>query len=187
MKISQNTIMTAIFLLIFLVIFLFMYVNKEQVGDFGNRLLKKCDRNGVYLMLLLLTTLSSTIIPLPVWAYVGTAIYLGLNPFGIAIVSGIGTTLGSCTTYALGRYFSDVKWVTRRFHTTEKKIATAKNKFAGYGAFILFLVALTPFPSDPYYFGCGFFKFPFFVYAPVVLVARTLRYLIMGGCLERIY
>jgi len=161
-----------------------MYINKEQMEDFGNRLLKTCGWKMAYLMLLLLTALSSTIIPLPVWAYVGMAICLGLNLLGVAIVSGIGTTLGSCTTYVLGRYLSDVKWVKKRFHTTEQKLQQRKNKFAGYGAFILFLAALSPIPSEPYYFSCGFFKYPLLIYVPVVFVARTLRYLIMGACLE---
>jgi membrane protein YqaA with SNARE-associated domain len=176
--------MTIIFLAIFLIVFPLSLLYKDKIIESGENLLYKYDKKTAYLVLFALTAISSTIIPLPVWAYVGAAVLLGLNVYMVSIISGLGTTLGSCCTYVLGRYFSHVRWVRRRLYSDERRISNVKGKLARYGSVALFFVALTPFPADPYYFVCGLLEFPLVMYVFIVLAARILRYLIMGASIR---
>jgi membrane protein YqaA with SNARE-associated domain len=176
--------MTGIFLFAFLAVLPLTLLYREGIVSFGEGLLSKYSNTVAYLILLLLTAISSTIIPLPVWAYVGAAISMGLNVYMVSIISGLGTTLGSCSTYVLGRYFSHVEWVRKKLYSDEEKMAKVRSKLSRYGLVALFFVALTPFPADPYYFACGLLRLPLATYAPVVFTGRTSRYLIMSICIE---
>lgn len=181
---NRNLVMTGILLLVLFAVIPLTLLYGEWIVSFGQDLLERYGKTAAYFVLLLLTAISSTIIPLPVWAYVGAAILMGLNVYMVSIIAGLGTTLGSCSTYVLGRYFSHVEWVRRRLYSDKEKMAKVQSKLSRYGLVVLFFVALTPFPADPYYFVCGLLGLPLATYVPVVFTARTSRYLIMSICIE---
>ena len=104
-----------------------------------------------YLGAFLIAVFGSVIPFLPV-PYLAPIVLMSgtLDPFFLGIIAGIGGALGKLTSYALGRFGRKLLTEERR----ERMNALGK-AIGKYGAFAVFLFALTPLPDDIIYIPVG--------------------------------
>ena len=104
-----------------------------------------------YLGAFLIAVFGSVIPFLPV-PYLAPIVLMSgtLDPFFLGIIAGIGGALGKLTSYALGRFGRKLLTEERR----ERMNALGK-AIGKYGAFAVFLFALTPLPDDIIYIPIG--------------------------------
>ncbi|MEM2876091.1 MAG: VTT domain-containing protein, partial [Candidatus Bathyarchaeia archaeon] len=79
-----------------------------------------------------------------------------LNPTFIAISGGIGSALGECSGYIIGRYGRKIISKDR-----QRKMEFMVKVFQRYGSVAIFLFALTPLPDDLLFIPLGILKYPF--------------------------
>ena len=99
-----------------------------------------------------------------------------LNPFFLAIIAGIGATLGEVIGYSLG--YGGWKVSKKKYG---KKLNKAKKLFEKYGGFfVLFLFAATPLPDDIAGIIGGFFKYDIKKFFIAVFLGKFSFYLILS-------
>lgn len=90
-------------------------------------------------------------IPYTIFIYLAGAV---LNPFALAVVSGIGAGIGELSGYALG-YFGE-GLVNKRYGPRLKAFAKLLDQF---GPIAIFLFALTPLPDDLLFIPLGMSRY----------------------------
>ena len=101
----------------------------------------------------------------------------GWDTLALVVVASIGNTLGSCVTYALGRWLADQR-DHRWFPLSPPQLARAERWFARWGIWLLFL-SLAPF-GDMIVAASGVLRVPVPVFIVIVALAKTGRYIALG-------
>jgi membrane protein YqaA with SNARE-associated domain len=109
-------------------------------------------------------------------------VFLGMQAAGrdtlaLVLVASVGNTLGSCVTYALGRWLSEQRG-HRRFPLAPRQLARAESWWARWGLWLL-LLSWAPF-GDMIVALSGVLRVPFSVFLPLVAIAKTGRYATLG-------
>jgi membrane protein YqaA with SNARE-associated domain len=101
----------------------------------------------------------------------------GWGAFALVIVASVGNTLGSCVTYALGRWLSDQR-DHRWFPLKPAQMARAEGWWGRWGMWLL-LLSWAPF-GDMIVALSGVLRVPFPVFLLLVAFAKTARYIALG-------
>jgi membrane protein YqaA with SNARE-associated domain len=101
----------------------------------------------------------------------------GWDSFALVVVASIGNTLGSCVTYALGRWLSDQR-DHRWFPLSPVQMARAEGWWHRWGLWLL-LLSWAP-VGDVIVALSGVLRVPFPVFLTLVAVAKTGRYIALG-------
>jgi membrane protein YqaA with SNARE-associated domain len=101
----------------------------------------------------------------------------GWETFWLVVFASVGNTLGSCVTYALGRWLSDQR-DHRWFPLTPAQLARAEGWWARWGLWLL-LLSWAPF-GDIILALSGVLRVPFPVFLLLVALAKTGRYIALG-------
>ena len=101
-----------------------------------------------------LETMTLSLFPLPTLFFVFTFGGI-LNPFLVAIVSGLGGTVGAIFVYVFGRGFKDI--AEKKY---SKQLEKTKDKFHKYkGFWWIVIVNLTPLPDGLISIFCGMIRY----------------------------
>lgn len=105
----------------------------------------------------LISMLGSSIPFLPV-PYLFVVVLLGstLNPFWVGVFAGLGAAVGKVTSYLLGRTGYRLTG-----ESTKKNLDVLSGFTRKYGAFGVFLFAVSPLPDDVYIVPMGMMRLPF--------------------------
>lgn len=119
---------------------------------------------------------SSTIIfPVPYLLLVFSSSSV-LNPFVVGIVSGLGSSIGEMTGYALG--FGGNKTILKKY---EKQIESMRKLFKKYrGGIGIFLLSVTPFPFDIVGIFCGIIKYDAVKFFLLCLGGKVIKHTIIA-------
>jgi membrane protein YqaA with SNARE-associated domain len=101
----------------------------------------------------------------------------GWGTFALVVVASVGNTLGSCVTYALGRWLSDQR-DHRWFPLTPSQMTRAEGWWARWGLWLL-LLSWAPF-GDMIVALSGVLRVPLPVFLVLVAIAKTGRYIVLG-------
>lgn len=101
----------------------------------------------------------------------------GWETFALVLVASVGNTLGSCVTYALGRWLSDQR-DHRWFPLKPAQMARAESWWSRWGLWLL-LLSWAPF-GDMIVALSGVLRVPFQVFLLLVALAKTGRYIALG-------
>ena len=101
----------------------------------------------------------------------------GWGTFALVLVASVGNTLGSCVTYALGRWLSDRR-DHRWFPLKPAQMARAETWFARWGIWSL-LLSWAP-GGDLLVALSGVLRVPLPVFLLLVALAKTGRYIALG-------
>ena len=101
----------------------------------------------------------------------------GWGTFWLVVVASVGNTLGSCVTYALGRWLSDQR-DHRWFPLKPDQMARAEGWWARWGLWLL-LLSWAPF-GDAIVALSGVLRVPVPVFLLLVAIAKTGRYIALG-------
>jgi membrane protein YqaA with SNARE-associated domain len=126
-----------------------------------------------YLSLFLSSFISATLFPLNSEVVLVALLSQGFQAIPLILVATIGNSLGSFTTYYVGRLGS-VKWL-KRFGYNQNKESKYKELIERHGFWLGFL-AWVPFVGDIFVLFLGFFKVPFLPSALAIFVGKAARY-----------
>lgn len=101
----------------------------------------------------------------------------GWGTFALIVVASVGNTLGSCVTYALGRWLADQR-DHRWFPLKPDQMARAERWWARWGLWLL-LLSWAPF-GDMIVALSGVLRVPLPVFLILVAIAKTGRYIALG-------
>ena len=139
-----------------------------------------------WLGVILAMLLESSIVPIPSEAVVVAAGYVGIPLWTIVWAGAIGSTLGGCIGYAIGR--SGVRWFLDRFGRwiglTTARLQTLDELATRYGIFSVLIGRLVPFvPFKVFSIGAGMSRVAFggFVLMTFVGVVPRLFLLALAG------
>ena len=109
-------------------------------------------------------------------------VFLGMQAAGwrtlaLVVVASVGNTLGSCVTYALGRWLADQQ-DHRWFPLQPGQMARAERWWARWGLWLL-LLSWAPF-GDMIVAVSGVLRVRFPVFLVLVAIAKTGRYIALG-------
>jgi membrane protein YqaA with SNARE-associated domain len=109
-------------------------------------------------------------------------VFLGLQAAGwsslaLILVASIGNTLGSCVTYALGRWLADQR-DHRWFPLKPDQMTRAEGWWGRWGLWLL-LLSWAPF-GDMIVALSGVLRVPFPIFLVLVALAKTGRYIALG-------
>lgn len=168
-----------IFLAIFLIsLIILSQVYKEEILSLGNGILVKYHKSHLYMILFLLSAVSSTLIPLPVWIYVFTSVALGFSYVECAVMVGLGSALGSTSSYVLGRCSHHSSFFVKRID--KEKIEKWRQHSQLWIGAALFCGTVSPVHMDLFYAAAGLIRFPSFFFLSLVTSARVIRYILIG-------
>ena len=122
--------------------------------------------------LFVLSFLAATVFPVASEAGLVALIMAGADPVACVTVATLGNTLGSVTTWAVGRWGSQA-FLTRMLRLRDAERARAI--FARYGAWSL-LLAWAPVIGDPLCVVAGLFGLPLGRFIAPVLLGKLARY-----------
>lgn len=129
----------------------------------------------VGMFLISLVGSATVIFPLPAAGFIfAGAAYL--NPFILAIVTGIGAAMGEVIGYAVG-------WGGRKIgeKKLQKELERAENMFNKYGSFITLTVfAATPLPDDIVGIISGILNYDMKKFFVAVFIGKTLLHLVVS-------
>jgi len=96
--------------------------------------------------LILMTVLSSSILPIPSESILLSMGLLGISPIEAAIYGGIGSTLGSIIAYWIGKTYGRklIEKIGKYFFITKKTLTTVNKWSEKFGAATVFVSRLIP-------------------------------------------
>ncbi|MFN4193876.1 MAG: YqaA family protein [Tabrizicola sp.] len=101
----------------------------------------------------------------------------GWSALPLVVVASVGNTLGSCVTYALGRWLSDQR-DHRWFPLSAAQMARAEGWWSRWGRWLL-LLSWAPF-GDAIVALSGILRVPLPIFLLLVALAKTGRYIVLG-------
>lgn len=101
----------------------------------------------------------------------------GYSPALLIIVASLANTAGSCITYYCGQQAERLRG-SRWFPLPDKGLGRAQGWFARWGRWSLLLSWLPG--GDLLVALAGFLRLPFATFLPLVLISKTLRYLVVA-------
>lgn len=137
----------------------------------------------MYFSLFASSFLAATILPLSPDAMAAYMASNGYVLFLIIAVATLGSYLGSCTTYLLGR-LSRKKILKKRMKGGEEKLEKYHKIFAKYGAPIL-LFSWVPVVGDIFVGLAGIFGINFFIFSLYALLGKITRFAFVAYMAEK--
>ena len=135
---------------------------------------------GVFTGLFVAAFLAATIVPFSSEVTLATALTTsGLSWPALIAVASAGNVLGSVVNWYLGRALSNER-STRFMRIERKSLARAEGWYHKYGRWSL-LLSWAPIIGDPLTIVAGFMREPLRFFIPVVIVAKTGRYLVVAA------
>ncbi|MBK3869871.1 DedA family protein [Pseudomonas stutzeri] len=99
--------------------------------------------------------------------------------WGLVAVASLGNVLGSLVNWLLGRYVEQFRH-RRWFPVNERQLARAQHCYHRYGRWTL-LLSWVPIIGDPLTLVAGVMREPLWSFLPIVILAKTGRYLMVMG------
>lgn len=183
--ILQDKFHSIIILILILALILLSQIYKKQIVGIGNELLIKYHKSSIYFVLFILAAISSTLVPLPVWIYEYTYVALGYNYLEGAIIIGLGASVGSFSSYIIGRYFRYTSLFRKKFGHINMQKWEEKSRI--WIVFLLLFGIVSPVPMDVFYAISGIIRFPMLAFICYVSISRIFRYLLMGYIFYEVY
>lgn len=108
------------------------------------------------------------------------------DAYRLALLTGLGSTLGGALGYAIGSllYDSVGLWIIHLYGYGDKMDAF-RETYAHYGLWIILLKGLTPIPYKLVTITSGFAGYNFFLFMLLTVISRTLRFLAVAWILKR--
>lgn len=133
---------------------------------------------GTYLGIFLLSFIASSILPIFLEPAVASLPAIGFELFPTVIVVSAGATLGSLTTYFLGR---GSEAIAGRFNKggVGERLHGWFMMHEWIGITVVFLGALTPFPFEVVTFIAGFSKFPVRLYTAACFAGKFSKFAVL--------
>lgn len=106
--------------------------------------------------------------------------------YRLALLTGLGSTLGGALGYAIGSLLYDSLglWIIHLYGYADKMDAF-RETYAHYGLWIILLKGLTPIPYKLVTITSGFAGYNFFLFMLLTVISRTLRFLAVAWILKR--
>ncbi len=130
-----------------------------------------------YLVLLFVSFLSATFIPMGSEAFFIYYLSLDISFLFLLLAATLGNTLGSGVNYWFG--LKGEEYLVKKRFLKEKKLKKAKSFFDRYGAFTL-LFSWAPVFGDAFTFIAGVLKYDIKRFYLIVAFAKFARYLFVG-------
>jgi membrane protein YqaA with SNARE-associated domain len=133
---------------------------------------------AVYGGLLLAAFLAATLLPMQSEAALVALLLASWPPAALVVVASAGNVLGSMLNWWLGREllrFQDRRW----FPVPPAALARAQRSYRQWGRWSL-LLSWLPLIGDPLTLAAGIMREPLRVFVPLVLLAKTGRYLVLA-------
>ncbi len=181
----KENALTLTILVVVVTAFVVSQIYKDEITEFGRELLIRYHEGYIYLLLFVLPMISSTIVPLPVFIYVLTAVMLGFPLLRSCVMVGLGSSGGSFSSYLLGRYFSHTKLVGRKLQKNGRSRLDGKSSV--WAGSFLFFGTVSPVPMDALYLTAGLLRYPWPWFVILVTTARVIRYTLMGVLFSTMY
>jgi len=120
------------------------------------------------------------ILPLPPDFLLSTLVIQGMgNPTILAMICSVGSVIGGCIGYAVGRFGG--RPLVNKIFPKSKWIEKVEDGFRKYGVWIIVIDAFTPIPYKALTLGSGLMKFNPLVFAAVSFPVRSVRYLLVAN------
>jgi membrane protein YqaA with SNARE-associated domain len=116
-------------------------------------------------------------IPVPADIFISGSVAFGMTPYEAILFSVIGTTVGACIGYFLGRNLGEV-FLQKVF--SQKSIDQGILAYQKYGVFAVAIGALTPFPYVIIVWTAGVYRMNFFSFFFVSTLSRFLRFFLVA-------
>jgi membrane protein YqaA with SNARE-associated domain len=131
-----------------------------------------------YPLLLLVSFLASTLLPMGSELLLSGMLLSGYNPVVTVAVATVGNTLGACTNWLIGRYGGE--WmVARFFRISEQQQKRAEGWYHKYGMPSL-LFSWLPVVGDPLCLVGGMLKVRFDLFLILVAAGKLGRYVVLA-------
>ncbi|HPE61243.1 MAG TPA: YqaA family protein [Thiolinea sp.] len=132
-----------------------------------------------YAGLFLSALLAATLLPVQSEAVLTGLLLSGQYGFwGLIAVASLGNTLGAIINWYLGYYLEHLRHY-RWFPVSTEALTRAQQRFQRYGRWSL-LLSWVPVIGDPLTVLAGLLRTPLHVFIPLVLLAKTGRYLVLA-------
>ncbi len=122
------------------------------------------------------TFLAATVVPFSSDVLYITMLQMTSSPWACLAVASLGNWLGSLTTFGLG-WLGRWDWIEKWFKVDREKLEKQKARIDRYGVWLA-LLGWLPFVGDIFTIGLGFYKTKPVLTAFLLLVGRTLRFLV---------
>jgi membrane protein YqaA with SNARE-associated domain len=134
--------------------------------------------SGGYFSIFLLSLIASSLLPIFLEPIVTGLPALDFPIFPTVVIVSAGATLGSLTTYFLGR---GSEAIAGRFNKSGigERIHGWFKMHEWIGITVVFLGALTPFPFEVVTFVAGFSRFPVRLYTAGCFIGKLLKFIIL--------
>ncbi|MCB1323096.1 MAG: DedA family protein [Leptospiraceae bacterium] len=139
--------------------------------------LNSCDTQYWFLLLLALSFLAATLLPLSSEASLTAALLCGYSPVLAVISSSAGNCLASLLNYYMG-YYGGRPALLRIVRSTGGRWTFRYVR--RYGSWALFATVL-PVVGDPINVVAGFFRLPIRTFVLIVFISRVVRYIILAA------
>ena len=144
-----------------------------SIATRSNDFVSKWGYIGVFLVSLISS--ASIIFPIPIFILIFTFGSI-LNPFLLALVAAIGSTIGETTGYLLGLGGKEI--LEKRYGRQLKMI---KKMFQKYGSIAwIIILGASPLPDDIAGIFCGVIKYDFKKYFIATFIGKLILYLILA-------
>ena len=181
---SANYFLLVFYLSIFvLIVFLFLFFQDNP--DFLTNIVKTYGLIGLFVATIIAT--STVLLPLPIDLLI---VLIGANPailgygvfgpveiFGLALLVGFGAAIGEMTAYTLGLVGGNVLRMLSK--KDFEKLDNVKKDLQKYGAMLVFVCAITPFPFDLVGIAAGLVKFDAKKLFFAAFFGKTIRYFVL--------
>ncbi len=139
-----------------------------QFTEWGNEIILSLGYLGIFIVSFVGS--ASIILPIPAFFIIPLAVGLGLNPWIVGVLAGIGSAFGEATGYALGK--GGGKVIEMKY---KKHVEKYSKWFEGKKAFfaVLFFAA-TPLPDDILGIVCGIFRYDFKKFMLASIIGKVL-------------
>lgn len=132
---------------------------------------------GALIALFWAAFLAATILPFSSEAALAGALAAGLPKFLCLLAATLGNSLGSCTTFYLGRLGKQT-WLTRYCRVQPDEIERTRRRIESYGALAAFLTFL-PLAGDLFAIALGFMRYPVWRFVVLMTAGKALRYAVI--------
>lgn len=101
------------------------------------------------------------------------------NPTILALICSIGSVIGGCIGYSVGRFGG--RPIVNKIFPNNKIVNKAEDLFKKFGVWAIVIDAFTPIPYKALTLGSGLMKFNPFVFATVSFPVRSIRYILVAN------
>ena len=122
--------------------------------------------------------LAATLVPFSADLLLLGMLYAGGNIFTTITIASLGNWLGGLTSYWVGRA-GNWNTIERWFHISQEKLEKQRSRINKWRSWIALMTWL-PIVGDVFAVGLGFYKINFWSSALLMLIGKTLRFVVYG-------